>query len=139
MSKNLNIPNGDYRLRVQTGGTITLDTGSPDGRVVIIGQLEVNDLAVDDLEVNSPLLSIANDNQSDNVSIGFYGFYNDGVEDLKTGLFRNHVDKEYYLFDNYSLEIEDDVIFPNQAGKASLNVNALRADLLEGDIDGGTF
>lgn len=139
MSKHLNIPDSNYRIRVQEGGTITLDTGSPDGQIKIIGELEVSNFAAEDLNINASLISVANKNQSDNVSIGFYGLYNDGIDDLKTGLFRNHEDQEYYLFDDYSLEIDQDVIFPNQASMSNLNVGVLRSDLLEGEIDGGTF
>lgn len=41
MSKFLKIPNGDYKVSVQPGGTITLDTGDASGQVVITGDLVV--------------------------------------------------------------------------------------------------
>ena len=41
MSKFLKIPNGDYKVSVQPGGTITLDTGEASGQVVITGDLVV--------------------------------------------------------------------------------------------------
>ena len=41
MSKFLKIPNGDYKVAVQPGGTITLDTGEASGQVVITGDLVV--------------------------------------------------------------------------------------------------
>ena len=41
MSKFLKIPNGDYKIAVQPGGTITLDTGQDTGQVVITGDLIV--------------------------------------------------------------------------------------------------
>ena len=41
MSKFLNVPNGDYRVTVKTGGTITLDTGFENGQVTITGNLVV--------------------------------------------------------------------------------------------------
>lgn len=41
MSKFLKIPNGDYNIEVQSGGTITLDTGFDQGRVIITGDLEI--------------------------------------------------------------------------------------------------
>lgn len=41
MSKFLKIPNGDYKIAVQPGGTITLDTGLESGQVVITGDLIV--------------------------------------------------------------------------------------------------
>ena len=42
MSKYLRIPYGDYKVEVQSGGRITLDTGSETGEVVITGDLTVN-------------------------------------------------------------------------------------------------
>ena len=41
MSKYLNVPNGNYKVSVQTGGTITLDTGLETGTVEITGDLIV--------------------------------------------------------------------------------------------------
>jgi hypothetical protein len=41
MSKYVAVPNGDYKLTVQTGGNITLDTGFNTGRVVVTGDLLV--------------------------------------------------------------------------------------------------
>ena len=41
MLKYLNIPNGDYYLKTQSDGTITLDTGLDSGSVIITGNLEV--------------------------------------------------------------------------------------------------
>jgi len=41
MSKYLNVPNGDYKISVQTGGTIYLNTGFDTGTVEISGNLLV--------------------------------------------------------------------------------------------------
>ena len=41
MSKYLNVPNGDYKVSVQTGGTIYLNTGDETGKVEISGNLLV--------------------------------------------------------------------------------------------------
>jgi hypothetical protein len=41
MSKYVNVPNGDYRVSVRTGGSIYLDTGSEAGTVFITGDLVV--------------------------------------------------------------------------------------------------
>ena len=41
MSKYLNVPNGNYKVSVQTGGTIYLDTGQETGTVEISGNLVV--------------------------------------------------------------------------------------------------
>lgn len=42
MSKFLKIPNGNYKIEVQPGGTITLDTGLEQGQVRITGDLIVD-------------------------------------------------------------------------------------------------
>jgi hypothetical protein len=41
MSKYLNIPNGDYKVKVQNGGSIVLDTGNEEGTVYVTGNLVV--------------------------------------------------------------------------------------------------
>ena len=41
MSRILKVSQGDYRVQVQSGGSITLDTGSNAGTVVITGNLDV--------------------------------------------------------------------------------------------------
>jgi hypothetical protein len=41
MSKFLKIPNGNYKVEVQQGGTITLDTGAEQGTVIVTGDLRV--------------------------------------------------------------------------------------------------
>jgi hypothetical protein len=41
MSKYLNVPNGDYKISVQTGGTIYLNTGFDTGTVELSGNLLV--------------------------------------------------------------------------------------------------
>src|SRR6056300_2031826 len=41
MSKVLKVENGNYKVAVQSGGTITLDTGVETGTTLITGDLEV--------------------------------------------------------------------------------------------------
>jgi len=41
MSRIVKVSNGDYRLQVQTGGNIILDTQSTNGKILVIGQLDV--------------------------------------------------------------------------------------------------
>ena len=40
-SKILALPNSDYTVKVQSGGTITLDTGLASGTVTVTGNLVV--------------------------------------------------------------------------------------------------
>ena len=55
MSKYLNVPNGNYKVAVQTGGTIYLDTGFETGTVEISGNLLVKG---DQTTVNTAQLDI---------------------------------------------------------------------------------
>ena len=55
MSKYLNVPNGNYKVSVQTGGTIYLDTGFETGTVEISGNLLVKG---DQTTVNTATLDI---------------------------------------------------------------------------------
>ena len=55
MSKYLNVPNGNYKVSVQTGGTIFLDTGFDTGTVEISGNLLVKG---DTTTVNTATLNI---------------------------------------------------------------------------------
>lgn len=41
MSRIVQVPNGDYRIQVQTGGNIFLDTQNSNGYVTVIGNLDV--------------------------------------------------------------------------------------------------
>ena len=41
MSRILRVSEGDYKVQVQTGGNITLDTGTETGKVIVTGDLEV--------------------------------------------------------------------------------------------------
>ena len=41
MSKLVNVANGNYKLTVQPGGTITMDTGVQQGQFIITGDLQV--------------------------------------------------------------------------------------------------
>jgi len=41
MSRILKVSQSDYRLQVQSGGSIVLDTGTSTGTVIITGNLDV--------------------------------------------------------------------------------------------------
>lgn len=63
MSKFLRVPNGDYKIEVQDGGEITLDTGLETGRVRITGDLivegERTDVYTTQLNVEDNIIEIA--------------------------------------------------------------------------------
>ena len=85
------------------GGTIT-------GNLAIVGGLTVsgNTYVIDGetLKVSDPLIYLAGNNYvSDIVDIGFIGNYvNATGQNVHTGLYREHENKEYYLFQGYDAE-----------------------------------
>ena len=85
------------------GGTIT-------GNLSIVGSLSVsgNTYVIDGetLKISDPLIYLAGNNYvSDIVDIGFIGNYvNATGQNVHTGLYREHQDKEYYLFQGYDRE-----------------------------------
>ena len=56
------------------------------------------------IEVNDPMLHLANNNTSDAVDIGFHGQYNQGGANLHSGFFRDASDDTWKLFRNYNIE-----------------------------------
>ena len=42
MTSVVRVPNDDYSIKVQDGGTITLDTGPVQGDVVVTGNITIN-------------------------------------------------------------------------------------------------
>ena len=74
MSKYLNVPNGNYKVSVQTGGTIYLDTGFDTGTVEISGNLVVQG---DTTTINTAELTIEDRvielNRGDNGAAGIQG------------------------------------------------------------------
>lgn len=74
MSKYLNVPNGDYKVSVRTGGTIYLDTGFETGTVQISGNLVVQG---DATTINTAELTIEDRvielNRGDDTAAGIQG------------------------------------------------------------------
>ena len=61
-------------------------------------------IATVNIEVNDPMLHLANNNITDAVDIGFHGQYNQGGANLHSGLFRDASDDTWKLFRNYNIE-----------------------------------
>lgn len=108
-----------------SGGTIT-------GNLAITGSLTVsgNSYVIDaeNLRVSDPLIYLAGNNYvSDIVDIGFIANYvNATGQNVHTGLYREHENKEYYLFQGY-----DGEPINNHIGALSNNMTlaVLNADL----------
>lgn len=78
MSKVLNIPGGDYLVKVQTGGTITLDTGGSVGDVIINGNLTVNGtssttVSASELEITDNIITVNSGETGAGVTLGTAG------------------------------------------------------------------
>ena len=99
-----------------------------DGDITITGNLIVtgNTTTVDvnTLSVEDSLISLAKNNTTDAVDIGFYGHYNDGTS-RHAGVFRHAGDGQFYIFDNYDQEPTANTINPAHASfrLATLNAN----------------
>jgi len=74
MSKFVNVPNGDYKISVQDGGEITLNTGFNQGTVYITGNLvvqgESTDLQTTELIVEDRVIEL---NKGDDTAAGIQG------------------------------------------------------------------
>jgi hypothetical protein len=116
-----------------SGGSIT-------GSVAITGSLTVtgNVFSQDTttLRVDDPLIFLAGNNYtSDIVDIGFIGNYvNATGSNVHTGLYREHEDKEYYLFQGYDAEPINNHIgaFSNNMTLAVLNADIKTSNLVLG-------
>lgn len=81
------------------------------------------------LNVADPLIYLAGNNfTSDIVDIGFVGHYNDGSTNRHAGVIRNAGDKDFYIFDNYT--IEPDSNNDINIAHASFRVANLHANLV---------
>jgi hypothetical protein len=92
-------------------------------------------VSANNLIVNDPLIYLANGNPSDIIDIGFVGSYTNGTSaHVHTGLYREHTDKEYYLFQGYDADPIN-----NHIGAFSNNMvlSVLNADLRTSNLNLG--
>jgi hypothetical protein len=103
------------------------------GNTFISGNLTIlgsnTELSTTQINVNDPLIQLANNNTSDLVDIGIFGQYNSGAANLHSGIFRDATDGTWKIFKSYSAE-PTTKIFPaaNNFAYADLNVNSLTAN-----------
>jgi hypothetical protein len=120
------------------GGTITGPVViSGNNNLTVTGNLSVlgttTTVNTNLLEVNDPMILLANGNfYSDTLDIGFAGSYNDGAN-AHTGLFREHTNKDYYLFQGYIPEISgnNDINISDPSFRtANLNADYVKANVI---------
>lgn len=122
---NLSIGNDASTVSIgAASGSTTINNDA-----VVAGDLTVQgsltSLETINLQTEDPLVKFGVDNPADAFSIGFYGQYNDGSNDLKTGLFRDHVSKEYFLFRDLDADIQNNDIDASSLSLAALNLETL--------------
>jgi len=112
------------------------------GDLAIVGNLTFSGNTtfsnVQSLIVNDPLIYLAGNNTSDIVDIGFFGNYvNATGSNVHTGLYREHLDKMYYLFQNYDKLPDNNHIgaFSNNMTLAVLNADLRTSNLSLGGIN----
>jgi hypothetical protein len=112
------------------------------GDVTVSGDLVVNGttttINVETLTVKDPLIKFAQDNPADTLDIGFYGEYKSGEDVLKTGLFRDATNKEYYLFEQLQADLSGNVVPTASLELSVINAKTFKGEF-EGVIDGGTY
>ena len=119
---------------------LTAATQTITGNLNIVGDLTLsgNTFVIDAtrLEIDDPLIYLAANNYtSDIVDIGFIGNYvNATGQNVHTGLYREHVNKEYYLFQGYDVEPINNHIgaFSNNMTLAVLNADIKTSNLILG-------
>lgn len=133
------------------GAAATVNIGSSIGTTTVnnnldvVGNLTVNgtltSLETTTLEVEDPLVKFGKGNIGDLFSIGFYGEYIDNSSVVKkTGFFRDHISKDFYLFDDLDSNITvSNTIDTQDLSLANLRANTITAATLIGVIDGGVY
>lgn len=136
---------GTVNIGASTSTVAVTDDLTVGGNATISGDLTVNGTmtTVDtvNLQVTDSLIKLADGNSANSLSIGFYGSYSTdgGSTESKTGLFRNHVDGEFYLFEGLTGDIQDNTIETAGLDLASMNADVVTANEFVGAIDGGTY
>lgn len=93
MLKITSVPNGDYSVKVQSGGSITLDTGEQTGTVTVTGNLQV--------QGSTTTVESVNLNIEDNIILLNQGEQGDGVTLLTSGIRmdRGTLADSFFVFD----------------------------------------
>ena len=72
------------------------------GNVTILGSN--SEISTTQINVNDPLIQLANNNTSNTVDIGLFGQYNSGSANVYSGIFRDASDGIWKLFKDYTVE-----------------------------------
>jgi len=115
---NVSIPNANLSVKdVNISGNLT-----------VLGTMTTIDAT--NLQVHDPMIKLADNNASDTIDIGFYGLYNDGVNNRFTGLFRDATNGNYVLWANNLAEPTTTVDTAN----TSFAIATLQSYLVSGNL-----
>ena len=131
----------------EANSKLSLSGGTVTGDVSIVGTLYLSGNTVfanvETLRISDPLLYLAGNNYtSDIVDIGFIANYvNATSQNVHTGFYREHTNKEYYLFQEYSEEPINNHIDPNGNNftLAVLNADIKTSNLALGGVNAITW
>ena len=154
----------NYQIAIQNGANVAVGLGANNyanatflksvaanqtltGNLNIIGDLTLsgNTFTIDStrLTIDDPLIYLAGNNYvSDIVDIGFIANYSNATgANVHTGLYREHTDKMWYLFQGYDQEPINNHIgaFSNNMTLAVLNADLRTSNLLLGGVNAITW
>jgi hypothetical protein len=93
MTRIVNVSQSDYRVKVQSGGTITLDVGVSPGKVIITGDLNVKGTTTTvestDTTIKDNILTLNYGESNDYVTLGTAGIRIDRGDALNPGSFKD--------------------------------------------------
>ena len=96
------------------------------GNVTILGSN--SEISTTQINVNDPLIQLANNNTSNTVDIGVFGQYNSGSGNVHSGLFRDATDGTWKFFKDYTVEPSTTVDpAANGFSYANVSIGALSA------------
>jgi hypothetical protein len=112
-----------------SGGTIS-------GDLTVTGNLFVSGNTTtytsNNVVINDPIILLANNNIGNAVDIGFVGHYVENETLKHTGLVKDVSTNTWYLFDNYTPEIQGtNILDPNDA---SLRISTIKANLISNSV-----
>jgi hypothetical protein len=115
---------------VSTESSVVFKNLTLNGNLYVLGNLF--SVFANTLTVSDPIIQIGYGNPSDSYDLGFVGHYNDGVE-RHTGLFRDHNDGKFKLFDNL---IPEPGLINVDTSNVSFRYASLVVSTLEGNVTG---
>jgi hypothetical protein len=115
---------------VSTESSVVFKNLTLNGNLYVLGNLF--SVFANTLTVSDPIIQIGYGNPSDSYDLGFVGHYNDGVE-RHTGLFRDHNDGKFKLFDNLTPEPG---LINVDTSNVSFRYASLVVSTLEGNVTG---